>query len=82
MALKQHFNFRGINIEDAYFRVASFNGDKAAFGYEVSVHADPVAQPLASLLFHAPFNLDGGNIVQQAYEHLKTLPEFAGAVDC
>jgi hypothetical protein len=27
-------------------------------------------------------NLDGNNFIQQAYEHLKTLPEFAGAVDC
>lgn len=26
-------------------------------------------------------NLDGPNIIKQAYEHLKTLPEFAGAAD-
>jgi hypothetical protein len=26
--------------------------------------------------------LDGVNFVQQAYEHLKTLPEFADATDC
>jgi hypothetical protein len=27
-------------------------------------------------------NLDGPNFIKQAYEHLKTLPEFDGAVDC
>ena len=27
-------------------------------------------------------DLDGPNFVKQAYEHLKTLPEFADAVDC
>jgi autotransporter translocation and assembly factor TamB len=27
-------------------------------------------------------NLDGKNFIAQAYDHLKTLPEFAGATDC
>jgi hypothetical protein len=27
-------------------------------------------------------NLDGANFIKQAYEHLKTLPEFSGATDC
>lgn len=27
-------------------------------------------------------SMDGGNFIKQAYEHLKTLPEFAGAQDC
>ena len=27
-------------------------------------------------------NLEGGNFIKQAYDHLKTLPEFAGATDC
>ena len=30
----------------------------------------------------APYKLDGANPFKQAYEHLKTLPEFEGAVDC
>lgn len=27
-------------------------------------------------------SLDGKNFIAQAYDHLKTLPEFAGAEDC
>jgi hypothetical protein len=27
-------------------------------------------------------NLDGKNFIAQAYDHLKTLPEFADAIDC
>ena len=27
-------------------------------------------------------NLDGQNFIAQAYNHLKTLPEFSGATDC
>jgi hypothetical protein len=29
-----------------------------------------------------PLDLDGPNPNKQAYEHLKTLPEFSDAVDC
>ena len=28
------------------------------------------------------YELDGANIIKQAYEYLKTLPEFEGATDC
>jgi len=28
------------------------------------------------------YDLDGENPIKQAYIHLKTLPEFADAVDC
>lgn len=30
----------------------------------------------------APYDLNGENPIKQAYTHLKTLPEFEGAVDC
>lgn len=30
----------------------------------------------------APYEIDGDNPIKQAYKHLKTLPEFAGATDC
>lgn len=26
--------------------------------------------------------IDGDNFIKQAYQHMKTLPEFAGAVNC
>lgn len=32
--------------------------------------------------FSAKYELDGDNPIKQAYLHLKTLPEFANAVDC
>jgi hypothetical protein len=28
------------------------------------------------------YDVNGANPIKQAYEHLKTLPEFAGATDC
>lgn len=32
--------------------------------------------------FGFDLSLDGPNVIAQAYLHLKTLPEFANAVDC
>jgi hypothetical protein len=32
--------------------------------------------------FDGDFSRISANNIQQAYEHLKTLPEFAGAIDC
>lgn len=32
--------------------------------------------------FTFPADNSGGNLIPLAYEHLKTLPEFAGATDC
>ena len=32
--------------------------------------------------YQADLSLDGPNPIKQAYLHLKTLPEFSGAVDC
>jgi len=36
----------------------------------------------AEQVITAPYQLDGANPIKQAYNHLKTLPEFAGATDC
>ena len=30
----------------------------------------------------APYDLAGDNPICQAYQHLKTLPDFVGAIDC
>ena len=30
---------------------------------------------------HAPFEYEGGNAIDEGYEYIKTLPEFAGSVD-
>ena len=32
--------------------------------------------------YDCAYDLAGGNAHTQAYEYLKTLPEFAGATDC
>jgi hypothetical protein len=73
----------GIEIQDAYHRVESVNlttKDSMRFHVRTYVSLD---KPFACESVHvATYDIDGENPIRQAYEHLKMLPEFAGATDC
>lgn len=65
--------------QDAYWKVTSLHGDKNSMGITVSVFNNNTKLHTASYSF-VP-DLNGSNFIAQAYEHLKTLPEFSGATD-
>lgn len=65
--------------EDAYWKVVSLSGDKDSMGITVSVFNNKTKLHTVSYSF-VP-NLNGSNFIAQAYEHLKTLSDFAGAKD-
>ncbi len=67
-------------IPDAYFRVEEVSGSKKLLTCIVSINADAGLGMKVKHQFEP--TMDGGNFIAQAYNHLKTLPEFAGAVDC
>ena len=65
----------------AYVKVESITGDKNQISANVSFVGDNIKFKrqycvLVSIKTNAP------NFIAQVYEHLKTLPEFAGATDC
>ena len=66
-------------ISDVYIKVERVTGSKDSVTADVSFRADGFVG--AKSYQFAP-NMDGSNFIAQAYEHLKTLPEFVGAVDC
>ena len=71
-------------IPNAYFRVDKIILTKDKINFETSVNrknADLLIQVL-NHRYACDYNLQGANPVKQAYEYLKTLPEFAGATDC
>lgn len=73
----------GFQAVNAYHRVEGirFVGkDKIVFHVRVSL--DGVKPHFCDTQYECAYALDGANPIQQAYEHLKTLPEFAGATDC
>ena len=97
MALSKAFTFNGsgqvsgdgwsfnqseqtVNLGDCYIKVETVSGTKDQQLAAISIKAKNGAIKREQRSF-AP-NLNGENFIKQAYEHLKTLPEFAGAVDC
>lgn len=74
-------NFDGILMaKNAYWKVQKVLGDKALVSTEVVAILDNKVVETISDSFIP--DMDGKNFIAQAYDHLKTLPEFAGAVDC
>jgi len=73
----------GIEVKNAYHRVEGVSvvgKDKISFRVRSSV--DGVLPHFADADHQCAYTLDGENPIKQAYEHLKTLPEFSGATDC
>lgn len=65
----------------AYIKVISITGNKNEMTAGVHFAGD-VAQ--LTKQYQVPVSVEAGssNFIEQAYKHLKTLPEFAGAEDC
>jgi hypothetical protein len=81
MALSKTITFKGVAIPDAYHRVFGVSVTKETVSFSLGVHASTDSQMLSSTSYACAYDLNGNNPIQQAYEHLKTLPEFAGAAD-
>jgi hypothetical protein len=66
-------------VVDAYIKVVEVTSTKENTSAKV-VFSDSKLKLEKHYLFTP--DMDGKNFIAQAYEHLKTLPEFAGAADC
>jgi len=64
---------------NAYVKVESVSANKNSA--QASVSFTDGAKAITKSYVFSP-NMDGDNFIKQAYAHLKTLPEFAGAEDC
>ena len=81
--VSEGLNIPNIQIEkqiNSYIKVSNVNGNKNNIEFIVSYLNDNVEIGFKKFNF-APV-LDGNNFIKQAYLHLKSLPEFADAVDC
>lgn len=86
MALQQNFTFRGLTVTNAYHRVVEVIQSRPRNQnlINVDIYASQAAAsageiPLESLTALSPYN--NAMSVESAYTYLKSLPEFAGAVD-
>lgn len=67
-----------IILEDAYIKVITVNGSKETVTANVSIKSEE-KELLVSYDFSP--SMEGSNFIKQAYEYLKTLPEFSDAQD-
>lgn len=85
MALQKQMNvdakFVGEVTVIAYVKVESISGTKANATAVVSAKKSETDDEIWNKVYSFTPDLNGANFIQQAYENLKTLPEFAGAAD-
>jgi hypothetical protein len=65
----------------AYVKVVSINGDKNQVTANVHFIGD-VAKFIKQYTLPVSVETGSPNFIEQAYKHLKTLPELSGAEDC
>lgn len=77
-----------VEIKNAYCRIAYVAGDKRSMSVRINCFKNKDAadmEPPAHwvVVSFTPDISDGSaNFISQAYNHLKTLPEFSGSTDC
>ena len=74
----------GIKVGNAYCRVETVWIDsKNSISFLVRAYVDTNNPTFFDeQRFTCKYSIDGENPIKQAYEYLKTLPEFADATDC
>lgn len=85
MALKKTVTTEyGIEVVDAYHRVEYLQiKDKTSITYHLRSYKDNSGLPFfGERVLECNYDIEGDNPIAQAYMHVKTLPDFATAVDC
>lgn len=73
----------GFTAANAYHRVEGTQVSKDTMAFQVRSYKDNSGLPhFADESFNCAYDIAGDNPIKQAYAHLKTLPEFAGATNC
>lgn len=79
--LTDNFN-EVITFPDCYVYVANVTGSKHHVSASVHFCRNEEKDVLIREFYDFVPSMEGPNYIKQAYLHLKTLPEFEGAVDC
>ena len=74
--------FGPVTVAECYIKVSMVEVNKVNGMANVSFYDKPNGKLLQTKIYPVPNDLNGSNALAQAYNHLKTMPEFAGATDC
>lgn len=73
----------GFQAVNAYHRVEAVRLEsKTAISFHIRSYTEADKPFFEESVLSCVYQLNGDNPIKQAYDHLKTLPEFAGATDC
>jgi hypothetical protein len=72
----------GATFNDCYIKVGSVSASKSDSTATVCFLEAEDGKLLFEKTYGFKIDLDGPNPIKQAYEYLKTLPEFSDAEDC
>jgi len=79
--LMDNFNVE-VTFQDCYIKVDSIVGNKSQLIATISYYKQKDGEKIKQQMLQFAPDLSGNNFIAQAYSYAKTLPEFAGAVDC
>lgn len=84
MALKKTVSYKDIEVKDAHIVAVTptIHLDNLQMSFGVNFSATSESLPFASSSYQCYYSLEGENPITQAYEYLKTLPEFEDCTDC
>jgi hypothetical protein len=68
-------------LSNCYIKVDTVSGDKNRLRFGINIMSGPSGSTYDRQEHIFTPSMDGGNFIKQAYEHLKTLPEFSDAED-
>jgi hypothetical protein len=71
-----------VTTNPLYIKIEKVSGGKESVRAIVSYSDVDTRDKMTEKTFDFQPKMDGENFVAQAYAHLKSLPEFAGAEDC
>lgn len=72
---------QGFTAQNAYHRVEAIKLTKQQIAFRVRSYVQPDKPAFGDHGYECAYNLNGENPIRQAYLYLKTLPEWADAVD-
>jgi len=74
---------QGFEAVNAYHRVEGmYLITNQSMTFRVRAYKDVAFPAFADNGYYCAYDINGENPIKQAYEYLKTLPEFANATDC
>jgi hypothetical protein len=86
MALQKSIQFKtaygDIVVNGVYIKVDQVSASKQDGVANLRYFKSKDGDVLKEQQIDFPVDIEGKNFIAQAYDHIKTLPEFNGAVDC